>query len=287
MKIIVISILSIFFSLILADHHILANGYIAYSKLTDGYWQIYIRDIETGKEAQLTFSKTDKRKPVWWQPQKKLVFKTNLGAIDSVKIHGGAERAFLPNLKDISTPVFSPDFKKMIYAKYRFDPVDDSDLWQVNVDGSDKTLLTGGPGTQYDASWSPDGKQVVYVSRETKGVHNIYVIDLATGEKRRLTENQNYNVSPAWSPDGKKIVYSSNVGGSYDIWLMNSDGESQKRLTTSPGLEINPTWSPDGKLIAFTRFNNNRLEIWTVDPGTGQVKPLIQEETDCRDPVWF
>ena len=90
-----------------------------------------------------------------------------------------------------------------------------------------------------------------------------------------------------WSPDGKKIVYSSNVGGSYDIWLMNSDGESQKRLTTSPGLEINPTWSPDGKLIAFTRFNNNRLEIWTVDPGTGQVKPLIQEKTDCRDPVWF
>ena len=175
----------------------------------------------------------------------------------------------------------------MIYAKYRFDPEDDSDLWLVNVDGSGKRLLIGGPGTQYDASWSPDGKQVVYVSRETKGIHNIYIIDLATGEKRRLTENQNYNISPAWSPDGKKIVYSSNVRGGYDICLMNADGGNKRRLTTSPGLEINPAWSPDGKLITFTRFNNNRLEIWAVDPGTGQVKPLIQEKTDCRDPILF
>ena len=272
---------------ILSDQYILANEYIAYSKLTDGYWQICIRDLESRKETQLTSTQTDKRKPVWWKPQEKLIFKTNLGAIDSVKIHGGAERAFLPDLDDISTPVFSLDFKKMIYAKYRFDPVDDSDLWMVHVDGSGKKLLVGGPGTQYDACWSPDGKQLVYVSRETKGIHNIFIIDLATGAKRRLTENNVYNVSPAWSPDAKKIVYSSNVGGGYDIWLMNADGGNKKRLTTSPELEINPTWSPDGKLIAFTRFNNNRLEVWTVDPGTGKVKPLIQEETDCRDPVWF
>jgi len=91
----------------------------------------------------------------------------------------------------------------------------------------------------------------------------------------KLTDNNAADIQPDWSPDGSKIAFSSNRSGSYDIWVMNSDGTNQVRLTSnlsydgSPDDEYWPTWSSDGNKIAFFVKNNTgpsyTWEVWIMD----------------------
>ena len=42
--------------------------------------------------------------------------------------------------------------------------------------------------------------------------------------------------SPSWSPDGTKIAFASNRDESYDIYVMDTDGENPVQLT--PEVEL-------------------------------------------------
>jgi Tol biopolymer transport system component len=72
-------------------------------------------------------------------------------------------------------------------------------------------------------------------------------------------------MQPAWSPDGSQIAFSSNRAGSYDIWLMSSDGTNLRQLTDDFDWDRAPSWSPDGSRIAFGRKAANRIiDIWIL-----------------------
>ena len=93
--------------------------------------------------------------------------------------------------------------------------------------------LTDTEGSEYDISWSPDGRQILFVS-ERDGNPEIYVMDNSGNNVVRLTRNDKVkDVQPVWSPDGKNIAFASDLDGDFDIFIMNNKGEDQKRLTLS------------------------------------------------------
>jgi Tol biopolymer transport system component len=51
-------------------------------------------------------------------------------------------------------------------------------------------------------------------------------------------------------PD-RTIAFTSDRSGSFDVWLMGSDGSAPIQLTTAPQDEVMPSWSPDGERVAF------------------------------------
>ena len=110
-----------------------------------------------------------------------------------------------------------------------------------------------------EASWSPDGKQIVLISSRHGGmkVHTMDVETKAHGnEMRRLTDSDAEDDSPMWSPDGRRIAFVSIRDGVSQIFVMNADGRDQHQLTQGKAENIHPTWSPDGERILFntTRF---------------------------------
>src|SRR4051812_45744628 len=53
-------------------------------------------------------------------------------------------------------------------------------------------------------------------------------------------------------PDDRPIAFTSDRSGSYDIWLMGSEGSKPVQLTNAREDEVTPSWSPDGARVAFT-----------------------------------
>jgi TolB protein len=97
----------------------------------------------------------------------------------------------------------------------------------MNTDGSNACKVTTGQGEKTDASFSPDGKYIVYSSDEGEETHSsIYVIPTAGGRSVKVTDTDAYDGAPSWSPDGKHIAFESTFGvsGSENtrIWIIAS-----------------------------------------------------------------
>jgi len=59
---------------------------------------------------------------------------------------------------------------------------------------------------------------------------------------------------PSYSPDGRRLLYVSNVGGTFQVWIMRADGTRQHQLVTDPGHDaFLPRWAPDAAHLLFTR----------------------------------
>jgi TolB protein len=111
----------------------------------------------------------------------------------------------------------------------------------------------------YEASWSPDSRQIVLISSRHGGM-KVHVMNANStshgGDMRQLTFGSDEDDSPAWSPDGKKIVFVSIRAGVSQIFVMNADGTNVRQLTNGNAENIHPTWAADSQRILFntTKF---------------------------------
>ena len=125
-------------------------------------------------------------------------------------------------------------------------------------------------------AWSPDGKQIAYVSFET-GRPAIYRQELATGRREQLTNFPGLNSSPAWSPDGNSMAMVLSKDGSPDIYLMNLASRQLTRITSHYAIETEPVWMPDGKSLLFTSDRGGKPQIYRYNLGTGATERVTFE----------
>jgi len=92
---------------------------------------------------------------------------------------------------------------------------------------------------------SPDGQTIAF---SYKG--DLFTVPVTGGQARQLTTNAAYDAYPVWSPDGSQIAFASTREGSFDVWLMASNGGTPQRLTTESGDEFPETFS-DASHVLF------------------------------------
>src|SRR6476661_5132423 len=103
------------------------------------------------------------------------------------------------------------------------------------------------------ADWSPDGKQIVFVSN-ISGRNNLWLVAAESGWPTQLTVSDQRQASPAWSPDGKWIAYQSDYDGDeqWDISIVSPKTGQVVNLTNTREIaEQSPVWSPDGRYLAY------------------------------------
>jgi Tol biopolymer transport system component len=124
-------------------------------------------------------------------------------------------------------------------------------LMSVAPDGTDVRQVTDGSVNDGMPSWSPDGREVVFrvASPRARG---LYILNLATGARRRLATGSDYDTFPSWSPRGDWISFTSFRDGDYEIYRVRPDGTGLQRLTRFPGNDAHSSFSPDGEWIAFS-----------------------------------
>jgi len=137
------------------------------------------------------------------------------------------------------------------------------------------------PGSDTHAAWSPDGRQVAYISNR-EGVRagqpinfEVYVADADGGNPRRLTVNDAFEADLAWSPDGATILAKSYRDGNDEIYALGLGDASARNLTNAQSAEGAPSWSPDGRTIVFhsDRDGASRLYLMEADGSGARLFP--------------
>src|SRR6266849_3975568 len=104
-------------------------------------------------------------------------------------------------------------------------------LFLADADGNNERPLLPATSLDYNASFSADGKWIVFTS-ERGGSADIYRVHPDGSGIERLTKEPSYDDQAALSPDGRTLAFvSTRDGGTANIWLLNPARHEYKNLT--------------------------------------------------------
>lgn len=141
-------------------------------------------------------------------------------------------------------PAWSPDGNRLAYSSSK---TGRPHIYVANADGSAAKQLTFAGVYNSSPRWSPKGDKIVFSGQENmKNNFNVFMIDPSGTNLVRLTDGAQSSENPAFSPDGRHIAFSSNISGTYQIYVMAlHSGRISRPLTPkSLGDCKQPAWSP-------------------------------------------
>jgi TolB protein len=153
-------------------------------------------------------------------------------------------------------PDWSPDGKTIAFTSHLVTDGSDNhvtaEIYVINADGSGTpTRLTSNAEEERSPNWSPDGARILFACRRGAPVaggpfpsFELCVINADGSHLTRLTNNAVAELTPTWSPDGSQIVFHRRVAGpgSFQLFVMNSDGTGERQLTFPPGINAFAHW---------------------------------------------
>lgn len=161
-----------------------------------------------------------------------------------------------------------------------------ANVWTMNADGTNQSLVGDPALFGIDPSWSPDGTKLAI----TCGTEFWDICTMnADGSNYQTLTNTRDNARPAWSPDGKKIAFVSTRENSSHIYLMNVDGSGVSRLVINdPNItgEDYPAWSPDGLRIAFVGSTADYSALFSVGVVAGDAAQLAFTDKPINNPAY-
>jgi len=282
---------------------------------------VWLVRVDGTSRRQMTYGAESCTSPSWFPDGKKIAFLSSRGKMKSsdvqqetpggpksqvyfMYVDGGEAWQVTKHKEGIESYEISPDTNRILFTAQ--DPLseeeekrrkekDDTEvvdqkfrmrhLWVYDIGKNEEARLTQGNFTVSDAHWSPDSKQIVYVTRPNPKVDeawnsDIWVLDLETKAPKKLYDNPGSDSSPRWSSDGKTIAFASELHPSTTTWhkklyLVPSAGGKAQILLKGFDLDFgDPVWSPDGKEIYWATGDRTTTNLFSVDISSGAVKRL-------------
>src|SRR2546429_491507 len=207
------------------------------------FYQIYLLDLETGDSHRVSPG-SGKTTCAFFRPNSDEVLFASTHLDSEATAKQTAERDFRASGRE---------------RRYSWDYDEHFDIFAAKRDGSRPRRLTSAYGYDAEASYSPDGKKIVFTS-----LRDAYPVEKLSSEDRKRFETD-----PAYFGE---------------IYLMNADGSDQKRLTLTPGNDAAPFSSPARQRIPWRRIDTNGAPADASTTRPDSSEPRRPPHSDCRSP---
>ena len=176
---------------------------------------------------------------------------------------------------------YSSDGKWVTYVA-----IPEGTLWRSRANGSDRLQLT--PPTEQAALpvWSPDGKQIAFVSMKPGESWKLYLVPATGGAAQEVLSEKGSQIDANWSADGSRLMFGDfnhDLGG-LSIRILDLKTHKLEKVPGSDGL-FSPRWSPDGRYIAALSPDNTTLKRFDFQSQTWS-NWLVESAGTVSYPVW-
>jgi Tol biopolymer transport system component len=214
-------------------------------RFPDLKYEIYVVDINGENLRRLTNTEAAETHPAWSPDSKKISFDADYDGdgykeIYTINMDGSELQRVTQNPANDQFADWSPDGKQIAFSS---DRQGNWDLFVMDADGGNQRALTDTPQWEVFPAWSPDGNQIAFTglipsSRNT----DVFIINADGKDLRQLTDRPGFDEDPCWSPDGTQIAYQVEIGGNFEIYLMDAYGSNQHPLSPHAGDDLWPSW---------------------------------------------
>jgi dipeptidyl aminopeptidase/acylaminoacyl peptidase len=220
-------------------------------------------------------------------------------------------------LRSAAGPQISPDGKMVAYEVSKTNWEEnafETEIWVAHVAAPhDPYQLTSGKKSSSSPRWSPDGRQLGFLS-DRDGKKQIFVISPMGGEARAVSKAESAVIAFKWMPDGKALVYTAADSesktlkdrkekyGDFEIvksdyamtnlWLQPLEGKAAE-ITSAKDISVTGfSISPDGTKIAFaaaanpTPGSSGTSDLYTVGISDKTVHKIVNTRGPESNPVW-
>src|SRR6266567_4240111 len=222
----------------------------------------------------------------------------------------GNELAWSPDGKQVAYISSTPDRRAaeasgdpMVITRYLYKPDAGEGMTRFNdnqrlhifvVDLQTKQIrqLTSGDTDEHSIDWSPDGKEILYLTNPEPNQdeffnYDVFALKVADGSVRRITATEFNEYDPMWSPDGKKILFRGTRRGLTDrettmedthVWVMNAGGSDRREIgAVIDNRQGTPHWSPDGNSVYFTVQERGSNYLMRLPISGGKPEYVVKE----------
>ncbi len=296
------------------------------------YGQLWVMDVAMQKSIRFGGDKDRSGGPVWSPDGKWIAFFGRLGDKHGLMIAkpdgsdvtvlaspegtnsplpgAGNEVAWSPDGKQIAYISSAPDSRAaeasgdpMVITRYLYKPDAGEGMTRFNdnqrlhifvVDVATKQTrqLTKGDTDEHSIDWSPDGKEILYLTNPEPNQdeffnYDVFALKVADGSVRRITATEFNEYDPIWSPDGKKILFRGTRRGLTDrettmedthVWVMNADGSDRREIGAAvDNRQGSPHWGPDGNSVYFTVQERGSNYLMRLPVSGGKPEYVVKE----------
>ncbi|MBT0585331.1 S41 family peptidase [Alteromonas oceanisediminis] len=155
-------------------------------------------------------------------------------------------------------------------------------------DGATRNLSYTPAGREIQASWSPSGQFIAFMSDIT-GEYEVYLIDRLNNDNvEQLTDNGTiWRFAPKWSADNKHLLFADK---NHTLWVLNVKSGKQTKIDVATFDESGLTqyvWSPNSQDIIYVKNNENRLSsLFHYNLKTQKVTQLTDDMTSESNPAF-
>jgi Tol biopolymer transport system component/imidazolonepropionase-like amidohydrolase len=256
---------------------------LAYIKRVRTKTVLVVHDLETGQEYPIYDGLSKDQQEAWaifgvytgydWTPDDQHIVIWGQGKIWKVAVEdgGAVEIPFEANpthrfaetirfenpvfeesfdVKVIRHAITSPDEKTLVFNAV-------GHLWKMSLPDGRPQRLTDAEEFEFEPSFSPDGKELVYVTWDDLERGAIWKMNIASGQTQKLSVEKGLYRTPTFSPDAKQIVFRKDGGNNHQgytytkepgIYSMSASGGDAQLVIPNGSY---PVYSQDGKRIFY------------------------------------
>ena len=258
------------------------NKHLALHSNKEGGSHLFMVDTETLQWTQITDSGFN-RYPSWSSDGKQLVFM-------SWQDNDEGFSTYIMNLEDRKVkrvskdnkvhlgPVISPDGKKIAYCVGGKIP----QIWLMDIDGSNATLLTNNRQNGCWPKWLPDNQTLIFGApgRNASDDFDIASLNIKTREFTYLFESEVNDWGVTYSEQDNRIYFNSlkdssdknMMTGQWNIYSMTLSGKNVRKEIENSVFDSTIDVSKDGRNVAFATIENQDHKVKLLNMASQKVR---------------